>query len=197
MIQRSRSDWSCIFLQFDVVCPSLSLSLPGRYNSFCSVINIVGKACIQVRTVKRQKTNITAKLYFLRRTPFFTNSYARSIKHDYKDPVREMSARCQCPAQSTINLQMFRAIFPPNASSSAKKCKKWQWSENFTETSGMKKLPRKGLRTERGNMSVQLTLPLCVCYFFLINSCSHLLLLSKCSWALCCLCCILAPCWFP
>lgn len=27
MIQRSRSDWSCIFLQIDVVCLSLSLSL--------------------------------------------------------------------------------------------------------------------------------------------------------------------------
>lgn len=44
---------------------------------------------------------------------------------------------------NTIEYQTANVFFPPNAGSSAEKCKKWQWSENFTETSGMKKLPRK------------------------------------------------------
>lgn len=50
---------------------------------------------------------------------------------------------CTLGKSNTIEYQTANVFFPPNAGSSAEKCKKWQWSENFTETSGMKKLPRK------------------------------------------------------
>lgn len=152
-MQRSRSVWSCIYLQIDVVCPPLSLSLPGRYNSFLK--NIVGKCCIQIRTVRDRRQTYWQTFCFCvsKQTPFFEYVCAKRAIN-WNMIIKIMSEKpCQCLAQSTINLQMFRAIFSPNARSSAEKCKKWQWSENFSETRGMKKLPRKGLRTERGNIS--------------------------------------------
>ena len=50
---------------------------------------------------------------------------------------------CTLGKSNTIDYQSANVFFPPNAGSSAEKCKKWQWSENFTETSGMKKPSQK------------------------------------------------------
>lgn len=104
----------------------------------------------------RQKTNILAHFFSLLSGEklclcflFFIYIYIKECVSMSGLPVEIWLYRacqrypCTLAKSNTIDYQSANVFFPPNARSSKEKCKKWQWSENFTETSGMKKLPRK------------------------------------------------------
>lgn len=69
---------------------------------------------------------------------------------------------CTLGKSNTIEYESANVFFPPNAGSSAEKCKKWQWSENFTETSGVKKLTQKKASEVKEGTFVQ-NLPFLFC----------------------------------
>lgn len=147
-MQRSKPDWSCVFLQM-VLC--FSLSVPVGTNCWIPLEEQGWKGLVPGRYCARQKTNILALFSAVKTGALcFCNCVSMSGQ-----PVEIWLYRaCQrypcTPGKSnTIDDQSANVFFPPNAGSSTEKCKKWQWSENFTETSGMKKPPRKGLYTDR------------------------------------------------